>query len=299
MKNSLKGNRDTEGGIVNEAKLTILIVEDDLDIADMLNAYFRVQGYDVQTVNWGEDGVRSCQTSMPDLVILDIRLPDIDGFEVAKRLRANRKTKDIPIIFLTEKRERDDRLKGLQLQADDYITKPFDIQELRLRVRNVLLRSRQGSLTNVVTGLPEGSLVDEALHMSLENNRSVVMIVSLKNLNRFREVYGFVASDDLLRAVSLMIRDAVRDLGGQGDFVGHLSASDFLILTSTDYVSPIRDRTRKRLEQSFDYFYSDQDREMGTFRDNQLRVQIKDVFLSNIKQSDIQYLKAELEQFCH
>jgi DNA-binding response OmpR family regulator len=83
--------------IVEEAKSTILIVEDDLDIADMLNAYFRVQGYEVLTVNWGEDGVRACQTNAPDLVILDIRLPDIDGFEVARRLRANRrKTKEIP-----------------------------------------------------------------------------------------------------------------------------------------------------------------------------------------------------------
>ncbi len=100
-------------------------------------------------------------------MILDIRLPDIDGFEVARRLRANRKTREIPIIFLTEKRERNDRLKGLELQADDYITKPFDIQELRLRVRNALQRSRQGPLTNPVTGLPEGSLVDEALEQGL------------------------------------------------------------------------------------------------------------------------------------
>jgi DNA-binding response OmpR family regulator len=157
---------------VEEAKSTILIVEDDLDIADMLNAYFRVQGYEVRTVNWGEDGVRLCQSEKTDLVILDIRLPDIDGFEVAKRLRSNRKTKDVPIIFLTEKRERADRLKGLQLQADDYVTKPFDIQELRLRVRNALQRSRQGSLTNAVTGLPEGNLVDEALRLCLEKSSS-------------------------------------------------------------------------------------------------------------------------------
>ena len=74
-----------------QQKATILIVEDDLDIADMLNSYFRVQGYDVITVNWGEDGIRACQTTRPDLVILDIRLPDIDGFEVAKTLRTARK----------------------------------------------------------------------------------------------------------------------------------------------------------------------------------------------------------------
>lgn len=108
-----------------DVKSKILVVEDDLDVAEMLNAYFRVQGYEVFTVNWGEDGVRACQTVSPDLVVLDIRLPDIDGYEVARRLRTDRRTQDVPIIFLTEKRDRADRLHGLELGADDYITKPF------------------------------------------------------------------------------------------------------------------------------------------------------------------------------
>jgi DNA-binding response OmpR family regulator len=283
---------------VSDKKSTILVVEDDLDIADMLNAYFRVQGYDVQTVNWGEDGVRACVSSTPDLVILDIRLPDIDGFEVAHRLRSNRKTKDVPIIFLTEKRERSDRLKGLELQADDYITKPFDIQELRLRVRNALQRSRQGSLTNPVTGMPEGNLVEEALSVALDHADTVLMVVSLKNLNRFREVYGFVASDDLLRAVSLMVRDAVRDLGTVEDFVGHLTPAHFLIITRHAQNLALHERIRKRLEQSFDYFYSDQDREQGTFRNKQLSVQINELELSALTERDIPHMKTELEQFC-
>jgi DNA-binding response OmpR family regulator len=287
----------TREGIVSDKKSTILVVEDDLDIADMLNAYFRVQGYEVQTVNWGEDGVRACLTSMPDLVILDIRLPDIDGFEVAHRLRDNRKTKEIPIIFLTEKRERSNRLKGLELQADDYITKPFDIQELRLRVRNALQRSRQGSLTNPVTGMPEGNLVDEALNVSLEHADTVLMVVSLKNLDRFREVYGFVASDDLLRAVSLMVHDAVRDLGTVEDFVGHLTPADFLIVTRQAQALVLGDRIRKRLEQSFDYFYSDQDREQGTFRNKQLSVTINELSLSTLSERDLPHMKAELERF--
>jgi len=284
---------------VSEKKSTILIVEDDLDIADMLNAYFRVQGYEVMTVNWGEDGVRACTTNAPDLVILDIRLPDIDGFEVARRLRANRKTREIPIIFLTEKRERGDRLKGLELQADDYITKPFDIQELRLRVRNALQRSRQGSLTNPVTGMPEGNLVDEAISLGLETQDAALMVVSLKNLNRFREVYGFVASDDLLRAVSLMVRDAVRDLGTIEDFVGHLTPSDFLIVTRQSQVPALHDRIRKRLEQSFDYFYSDQDREQGTFRNKQLSVQVYELPLAKLQERNLTSVKAELEHLGH
>lgn len=284
---------------MEQAKSTLLIVEDDLDIADMLNAYFRVQGYEVQTVNWGEDGVQICQTTPPDLVILDIRLPDLDGFEVARRLRSNRKTKEIPIIFLTEKRERVDRLRGLELQADDYITKPFDIQELRLRVRNTLYRARRESLTNPVTGLPEGSLVEEAMNLALNRTDAVIMVVSLKNLPRFREVYGFVASDDLLRAVSIMVRDTVRDQGTAEDFIGHLTASDFMLVTHQGSAANLRDRIRKRLEQSFDYFYSDQDREQGTFKDKQLGVQIHELPLAALDRRDLMGLKAELEQFCN
>jgi DNA-binding response OmpR family regulator len=288
---------------VEQAKSTILIVEDDLDIADMLNAYFRVQGYEVLTVNWGEDGVRACQTNSPDLVILDIRLPDIDGFEVARRLRSNRKTKMIPIIFLTEKRERGDRLRGLELQADDYITKPFDIQELRLRVRNALHRSKQETLTHPVTGLPEGNLVDEALAQGMKRSDSIAMVVSIKNLNRFHEVYGFVASDDLLRAVSLMVQDVVRDIGreqgGTESFLGHLTSSDFIIITRKPGTAALRERIQKRLEQSFDYFYSDQDREQGTFRNKHLSVQIGEVPLGSFERTDLAALKIELEQICH
>ncbi|HIE57598.1 MAG TPA: response regulator transcription factor, partial [Anaerolineales bacterium] len=103
-----------------EQKSVILIIEDDLDVAEMLDAYFRVQGYEVLTANWGEDGVAICQKQHPDLIILDIRLPDIDGFEVAARVRENRRTANIPIIFLTEKRSRSDVLQGLELGADDY-----------------------------------------------------------------------------------------------------------------------------------------------------------------------------------
>jgi PleD family two-component response regulator len=284
---------------VDEAKPTLLIVEDDLDIADMLNAYFRVQGYEVLTVNWGEDGVRTAQTANPDLVILDIRLPDIDGFEVAHRLRSNRKTQSIPIIFLTEKRERSDRLKGLELQADDYITKPFDIQELRLRVRNTLTRAKQASLTNAVTSLPEGNLVDEALEGAIGRPDAAILVVSLKNLDRFREVYGFVASDDLLRAVSLMVRDVVRPQGNGDDFVGHLSPSDFVVITRHAGAASLKDRIRKTLEPSFTFFYSDQHRDSRIFHEHPLGVEIHELVVRAPLVRDLAGLKAELDRFCH
>ncbi len=245
------------------SKSKILIVEDDPDVAEMLNAYFGVQGYDVLTVNWGEDGVRASQTEQPDLVILDIRLPDIDGYEVARQLRDDRRTKNIPIIFLTEKRDRADRLQGLELGADDYITKPFDVQELRLRVRNSLERKGQGSLTNPVSGLPEGALVDERLEECLDKGKKALLLISLENLPAFRELYGFVASDDVLRAVSLMIHNAMREANSTDAFLGHLSATDFLLILPASSLPSLSERIVSRLEQSLDYFYPIRDRDQA------------------------------------
>jgi PleD family two-component response regulator len=246
-----------------ESKQTILIVEDDLDVADMLNAYFRVQGYEVLTVNFGEDGIRACQTTPPDLAILDIRLPDIDGYEVARRLRENRRTQSIPIIFLTEKRDRADRLQGLELGADDYVTKPFDVQELRLRVRNALLRAHQDSLTNPVTTLPDRTLVDERLAECLDRPGWTMLVIALENLDSFRESYGFVASDDVLRAISLMVQNVLREAGEPHDFLGHLSPTEFVLITEPGRLAGLQDKIRTRLEQSLDYFYPIKDREQS------------------------------------
>jgi DNA-binding response OmpR family regulator len=257
-----------------EVKQKILIVEDDLDVADMLNAYFRVQGYEIFTVNWGEDGVRACQSSRPDIVILDIRLPDIDGYEVARRLRSNRRTADIPIIFLTEKRDRSERLQGLELGADDYITKPFDVQELRLRIRNALRRAEQDTLTNPVTGLPDGTLVDERISECLHRFTWIMLIVSLENLEIFREAYGFVASDDVLRAVSLMVHNVIKELGGKDDFLGHLGPTDFVLITGQEQATNLQERIRSRLEQSLDYFYPIKDREKPGSHSRRLVVKI-------------------------
>src|SRR5215475_9476845 len=155
-----------------------------------MNAYFRVQGYDVLTAAWGKDAVKLSTEHNPDLVVLDIRLPDIDGYEVCRQLRTNRRTQDIPVIFLTEKRDRVDKLAGLELGVVDYITKPFDIQELRLRVRNSLRRADQQSLVNPVTNLPEGQVVDEKLREANAGKSSWALLsISIRGLDSFREMY--------------------------------------------------------------------------------------------------------------
>lgn len=242
----------------------ILIVEDDFDLLDMMEAYFRVQGYEVLTASWGRDGLKLSAEKPVDLILLDIRLPDIDGYEVCRELRTQRRTQDTPIIFLTEKRDRVNKLQGLELGVVDYITKPFDIQELRLRVRNALTRAAQMTVVNPVTELPEVAMLDERLNQALYGDTAwALLLLSIGGLNTLRELYGFVATDEALRAIALMVKSAVTHFGGEDDFIGHLSAEEFVILTTTASVESIRDRIETRLRQSLRYFYRPRELEAG------------------------------------
>jgi len=276
---------------VPEPKSKILVVEDDQDLADMLNSYLRVQGYEVVIANWGEEGIQAAQTGRPDLLILDIRLPDIDGFEVARRLRADRKTSKIPIIFLTERRERNDKLAGLELGADDYITKPFDVQEMRLRVRNVLKRSKQDSLTNPVTGLPEGALVEERLSDCLQTDGPGALGIIIENIELFRDAYGFVAKDDVLRAISLFLSNAMRESGAADGFVGHLTSTDFVMILDRYSLSDMEGRIRSKFEQSLDFFYPMGDRDKQV---NRLNILINKISASEQHLTGLVQLKSEI-----
>lgn len=274
----------------------ILIVEDDLDLAEMLSAYFRVQGYSVTNASWGEDGIRLVEEDLPDIVVLDIRLPDIDGYEVCRQIRKIRKAQHLPVIFLTEKREREDKLSGLELGAVDYITKPFDIQELRLRVRNALRRARMNTMVNPVTGLPEGQVVQENLENMLDLPEWGIILAGIRGLSKFRDRYGFVAADDVARAVSLMITNAMQDSGAAEDFVGHLDTVDFVIITSVERYKKIAENCLIRLQPSIQYFYPAVDRAYVNemIETERLQVQVTNISSRNGDFSTIEDLRAAL-----
>jgi DNA-binding response OmpR family regulator len=281
-------------------KPQILIVEDDLDLSEMLNAYFRVQNYEVLTAAWGEEALRIASSAPVELVVLDIRLPDIDGYEVCRRLRAQRATQHTPIIFLTEKRDRVDKLTGLELGVVDYITKPFDIQELRLRVRNALNHAARQTMINPVTDLPEGDLIDERLNLLVSGGggKWAALLINISSLSEFREMYGFVAADDVLRAVTLMMRNAVRSYGTEDDLIGHLGAEAFIVITQAEHVQRIREHIVTRIEQSREYFYPLRDREKARegMAANILRIDSGMVQHNEGDHADIDALKAALHK---
>ncbi|MDJ0756184.1 MAG: response regulator [Ardenticatenaceae bacterium] len=251
---------------MSDDKKQILIIEDDPNLITMLQEYFHMYAeYEIVAASTGEEGLTLAGELQPDLILQDIRLPDIDGFEVCRRLRSGgRNTENIPLIFLTEKQERKDRLAGLELGAVDYITKPFDMQELRLRVRNILNRTSFVSLVNAVTNLPEGEVVKENLNQMLKQDDWGIVLAGLRGLYKFRDQYGFVASDDVARATGIMLSGALRAVAGREAFLGHLDTADFVAIVAAGQAEPLARRYEKQLTTALPQFYPAIDRESAT-----------------------------------
>ena len=241
---------------------TILVVEDEYETATMLTTMFAGEGYAIHWASWGADALHLTEEIQPDLILLDIRLPDIDGYEVCRRMRAQRRTENVPVIFLTERRERIDRLSGLELGAVDYITKPFDIQELRLRVRNALKRAHYETLVDPITGLASEQLIVEKLSVLIKQQGWAVLCVGVEGLDRFADEYGFVARDDAVRALALVLSNTASE--GNSDpeshFIGQLDTGHFVIVVGAGRVHDLRAKLATRLKQAVNYFYPAKDR---------------------------------------
>ncbi len=241
----------------------ILIVEDDVDISNMLRIYFQSQGYEVWIAPRGADALEMCRQQLPHVVVLDIMLPDIDGYEVCRQLRSNLRTSHIPIIFLTQKDERSDKIHGLELGADDYITKPFDVEELKLRVRNAMARATYESLTNPTTGLPSAKLIEEQLRSLMRREEWGIIYVGIDGLDAFTEVYGFVAGDEVLRYTAMVLGEAVDAIGTPDDFIGHIGGDDFLVITERDRVAPLVKEMERRFSEGVGTHYDFKARQQG------------------------------------
>jgi PleD family two-component response regulator len=241
----------------------ILVVEDDADIANMLRIYFEGSGYQVAIAGRGGEAVEACRAQLPHVILLDIMLPDIDGYEVCRRLRSDLRTSHVPIIFLTQKDERSDRIQGLELGGDDYITKPFDLDELGLRVRNTVERMRRDSLTSPTTGLPSGPLVEDQLRRLTQEADWALIYTGIEGFGSFCDSYGFVAGEELLRYVASVVTRAVAAVGTPEDFVGHVRADEFLIVTGKATAEQLAKEVRGRFTAGVGTHYDWQTRERG------------------------------------
>jgi PleD family two-component response regulator len=244
-------------------KARLLVVEDDIDIGNMLKIYFSGMDFDVDVAVRGSEALDKTKHVLPHLIVLDIMLPDIDGYEVCRSLRTNMRTSHIPVIFLTQRDERSDKLQGLELGADDYITKPFDIEELKLRVQGAIRRSERESLTDPRSGLPAGRLIEDQLRRIIREKGWALLDARVNNFETFKDVYGFVAGDDVLRFTAMMIGEVVDEVGTTSDFIGHAGGDNFIVITKEEKAELMKTRLKERFDNEVLTHYNFMDRQQG------------------------------------
>lgn len=242
----------------------ILVVEDDMDVAELLIMFFEGQGYDVLHADLGNAGIALARAKLPNLILLDIMLPDMEGFEVCKELRSASLTKYIPTIFLTQRNASADKISGLQLGADDYITKPFDIEELRIRVEKSIERATRDHLHEEVTGLPTGPLInDEHLFFSNQDRPWARLDIRIQGFQAFRDAYGFLTSNDALSLATKVLMDAVIEHGTQRDFIGVVETGYFVVLTFSEQVEILTRKIRLDFAERVGMLYHFTDADQG------------------------------------
>ncbi len=242
----------------------LLVIEDDPDIADLLLAYFGLrQEYTLFHAADGQEGITLARTQHPTLILLDVMLPDMSGWQVAEALRTAALTRYIPIIFLSQLSQRHDRLRGLELGADDYITKPFDMEELRLRIQAVLRHAMQARLFEPRTGLPGAPLIAEELERLVSQPGWERMDITIQHLEAFREAYGFMAADEALGAAAQIILDTLNELGTPDDFAGITDDDRLLVITHSGQPAALAHTIRERFTARSRLLYNFRDVERG------------------------------------
>lgn len=246
------------------SKGRILVVEDDVDISNMLRIYFSGQGYEVQVAPRGSDALTMTRKQLPNLIVLDIMLPDMNGYDVCRELRTTTRTSHIPIIFLTQKDERSDKIQGLELGADDYVTKPFDIEELKLRVQNAITAATRQTQIDPKSNLPTGRLIEDHLRTLMPSQRLWSYLdLKIENFEAFTDVYGFVAADEVIRFMALLIGEVIDEQGTPDDYAGHPGRDNFIVITHTTDVENFKARLAERFNDEVRQHYSFIDRERG------------------------------------
>ena len=243
---------------------TVLVVDDDTDIARFIEINLRLEGFDVRVAHDGEQAEQSIDEETPDLVLLDVMMPKVDGVELCRRLRANPATANLPVIMLTAKSLSADKVVGLTAGADDYIIKPFDTLELVARVRSTLRRNAEMRAVSPLTGLPGNHRIEEELAEHVAKAEPfAVLYLDLDNFKAFNDCYGFLRGDEVITLLATAARRAVMEAGEPAPFLGHIGGDDFVIVCLPEQAEPLAKRVIDVFDSSAPRLHDPSDSERG------------------------------------
>jgi diguanylate cyclase (GGDEF)-like protein/PAS domain S-box-containing protein len=242
----------------------ILLVDDDDNLRMIAREALQYQNYIVVEAMDGNQALELLRVHKPDLVLLDIMLPGIDGLKIAQIIKSNISTSHIPVIFLTAKGQTEDKVKALKAGGDDYLVKPFDSTELAARIEAILERTEKELSASPTTKLPGSVTIEKEITQLLQQGAKFALCyLDLDNLKSYNDAYGYAKADSVVKQTGDIIRETVLRLGHPTDFVGHIAGDDFVFITQPDLVDSICLSIVERFDQIIPYFYKQEDRQRG------------------------------------
>lgn len=247
-------------------KGTVLIVEDSATMRQMLGMALESRGYAVEGVGDSITALRLLSEWLPDAILLDLGLPDIDGFELCKRLKRDPKVRNIPVLVITGMDQPGFEIMAIEAGADDFIAKPVDPLVLEARIEMVVRRMRKERFVNALTGLPGNALTEEHLEFLLGRKQPfAVLFIDIDDFKPFNRRYGFARGDLLLHHLADLILEAIHYEGCENAFVGHLGADDFVVTCDVERAERVAQHVVDAFDMDVLDFYEDEDRDNGFF----------------------------------
>jgi DNA-binding response OmpR family regulator len=243
----------------------ILVVDDEPTIRTICADVLTNAGYTVHTVADGSAALSEAERFRPDLMLIDVMMPGLDGFATAERFRAESATSMTPIIFVSARSETADKVRAFRIGAEDYVVKPFDAAELVARVGKALDRHSRELAASPTTQLPGSDVIENEIEFRLANATATdaFCYLDLDNLKAFNDYYGYAKADGVIRQTGDLIRQVIARDGSAADFIGHIAGDDFVFVTSADNVDQVCTSICRSFDRLIPLYYNRSDREHG------------------------------------
>ena len=254
----------------------ILIVDDEPALVDILEEHLQSEGYDTVHAYSGEEALSTLSKFVPDLVILDLMLPGMDGYEVCRLMQADVRLNHIPVIMLTARDAIPYKVLGYERGADDYIVKPFNPDELSVRVRAQLHHLYHDTVSEL-TGLPGPEAVENRISVAAADNTGewTIIYVDIASFTSYNESYSFVEGDEMIDVAGTSLKLAIQEVDDaqpapdldepddNRDFVGHTGGDKFTLVVRSSHVDKVMETAQRLFAEATTDFYTPTDRQQG------------------------------------
>jgi len=240
----------------------ILIITPDTTLKEVLNFCFDGWGYEVFLWKEYTDDIASIKKILPDVVVIDIHSARQEDLKICEALKDDPLTSSIPVITLIDKRHLKTQLLNLKHGIDDYLIKPPDPLDLRVRIEMAIRRAQYNLYSSPLTGLPGGRIIEEKLKEKIDSNSDFSFgYIDIDNFKYFNDVYGYIKGDGIIMHTAYLLYNTIRKFGNRSDFIGHIGGDDFVFMTTSDKYESICKNFIMMFDKIMPFHYSQQDRE--------------------------------------